>query len=197
MNELQIFKNGEFGEVRNLIGNHPRYTGFRVIDGFDNLYCISPYGEILSPSHIDKAGKLRKLRRLTPQVTKKGYLRIGLMKDGIQGRYFVHRLVAKTFIKNNLDKKEVNHIDGNKLNNHFSNLEWCTTKENIQHSYDTGIRVGTNHVGERNNKAKLNEKQVKEIINSAEPIKHLAIKFNVSKSCIYKIKQRKTWSYVK
>lgn len=52
----------------------------------------------------------------------------------------VHRLVAKTFIPNLENKKEVNHKDGNGLNNNLDNLEWVTNSENQKHSYKNGFR---------------------------------------------------------
>jgi hypothetical protein len=51
----------------------------------------------------------------------------------------VHRIVAELFVPNPFNKKEVNHIDGNKLNNHRKNLEWCTRIDNMQHAWRTGL----------------------------------------------------------
>lgn len=94
-----------------------------------HIYSINECGQIKG-----REGKL-----LTPKVDRYGYLCIGLMK-GDKRRTFttVHRLVAKVFIENTENKPCVNHIDGNKLNNHVSNLEWCTVLENNRHS----IRIG-------------------------------------------------------
>lgn len=49
--------------------------------------------------------------------------------------HYIHRLVALAFIPNPMQWPEINHIDGNKANNNANNLEWCTHKENVQHSY--------------------------------------------------------------
>lgn len=203
MNELITIRTNENGQAvsaRDLheikIGNESKPIGFRIINGYDNLYCINPFGDIVSPSYTDRSGALRMPRIIIPIETRKGYLRVALNKNGIQRRVYVHRLVAETFIENKWNKPQVNHIDGDKKNNHVSNLEWCTNKENIVHSYKVGLRKGTNHVGERNTMAKLTEEEVTEIINSKESVGSLSYKFKISTSCIYKIRQRKRWGHL-
>lgn len=169
------------------------FIDFKVIKGYDNLYCINPDGIVVSPSYVDKAGKFRKMKFLSIKKRGKGYSCVGLMKDGKQKSVSIHRLVAENFISNQYDKPQVNHIDGNKENNNVDNLEWVTNKENIIHSYKSGLREGTCHVGERNNMAKLTEKRVKEILASEKSASYLAKIYGVSISCIYKIRQGARW----
>lgn len=71
---------------------------------------------------------------------KDGYPRVHLHKNKKSIHYMVHRLVAKTFILNPENKPQVNHINGVKHDNRVENLEWCTTNENRQHAYDTGLQ---------------------------------------------------------
>jgi len=59
-------------------------------------------------------------------------------------RYRVHRLVAQLFLEPDASRPYVNHIDGNKLNNHVSNLEWCTDAENRAHAVRMGIAGSAN-----------------------------------------------------
>jgi hypothetical protein len=66
---------------------------------------------------------------------KNGYFRIRLNGK----KYSIHRLIAETFIPNPDNKPEVNHKDGNKLNNHISNLEWVTHSENTKHAFKMGL----------------------------------------------------------
>lgn len=87
-------------------------------------YAINSKGEIINTS------------TMTYKKTEihEGYERVTFVCNGKRTRYKVHRLVAKYFVPNPYNKDIVNHIDEDKLNNNFSNLEWCTTQENIKHS---------------------------------------------------------------
>lgn len=70
-----------------------------------------------------------------------GYLSVFLRVDKKQTTFSVHRLVALMFVDNPHGKHQVNHKDGDKLNNAYKNLEWATRSENMQHMYDTGLKT--------------------------------------------------------
>ena len=93
------------------------------IKDFPN-YEISSWGRVRN----------RKGQIMIPYKNHKGYLKIALCKDGIRYKRRIHRLVAQTFIPNPYNLPEVNHIDGNKENNSFSNLEWVTGEQNREHA---------------------------------------------------------------
>lgn len=102
---------------------------YACIDGFPD-YLVTSKGRVLSLKH----GKLEEKRQFT---SGQGYKRIEISKNGNNFKFQVHRLVAQAFIPNPDNKPQVNHIDENKINNHVSNLEWMTAKENT--NYGTGI----------------------------------------------------------
>lgn len=76
-------------------------------------------------------------KELTYAVNNRGYKSVGIRRK----THMVHRLVAQAFIPKPEGKDYVNHKDGNKLNNHVDNLEWCTIAENNQHARDNGLHV--------------------------------------------------------
>jgi hypothetical protein len=79
---------------------------------------------------------------LTLTKQKSGYRYVMVTQtNGKPKNWRVHRLVAMLFIPNPSGLTEVNHIDGNKDNNHVSNLEWCTRSHNVKHSFDTGLKT--------------------------------------------------------
>ena len=81
----------------------------------------------------------KKGKPLKYSKNKKGYCHIITCINGKTTGHGVHRLVAEQFIENDdsINKTQVNHIDGNKLNNNVDNLEWITPKENIYHRINT------------------------------------------------------------
>lgn len=98
---------------------------WKEVPGF-SLYLCSSLGRIFS---------IRKKKLMQPFIQNSGYLCVDLRNKGEnRQRFLVHRIVALTFISNPSDKPNVNHIDGNKLNNSIDNLEWVTNSENILHA---------------------------------------------------------------
>ena len=73
--------------------------------------------------------------KMTPVEDKYGYLKLNFYKNGKRYNQSVHRVIAKTFIENPNNLPQVNHIDGNKLNNNVDNLEWCSISDNLKHSF--------------------------------------------------------------
>lgn len=130
---------------------------WKDIAGYGGLYEISNYGNVKSMGRVvrDSIGRVRNIKpkQLKPSITAKmhdkdtGYLEVRLTnKRGKSKNFLVHRLVAEAFIENNDNKQTVNHIDGNKLNNEVSNLEWATFGENNTHAIDNHLRRDNRYV---------------------------------------------------
>lgn len=117
---------------------------FKEIEGYENLYQISDQGTVKALGN----DRTRKDRILKPAKDKKGYLVVGLSKQGKLKTHRVHRLVAQAFIPNPQNLEQVNHKDEDKTNNQLTNLEWCT-------------RLYNNNYGTRNKRiAESRSKQV-------------------------------------
>lgn len=106
---------------------------WKPIEGTDGKYEVSNLGRVCTN------GKRPGVLTLTKQKSGYRYAMIQL-SNGKQKNCRVHRLVAEHFLPNPDNMKEVNHKDGNKDNNHVSNLEWCTRSHNVKHSFDTGLK---------------------------------------------------------
>lgn len=155
---------------------------------------------------ISNKGRVRRLTvsASTPKgyifpikITKSGYNRARLYKNGKPSYYFVHRLVLSAFIGKRSSKKwHVNHKNGNKLDNKLENLEYCTLQDNFKHA----VRLGLTAKGERNSKSKITEKQVKQFrklyylqgFSSVE----IARRFNLKSSLVNKCVNGETWSHI-
>lgn len=118
---------------------HDFYTEkkeFVPLKGYENEYSIAKDGRILS--------------KLTDQyvrtsIDSNGYLKVTLWKDGARQTARVHILVAQQFIPNPDNLPVINHIDGDKTNPNYTNLEWCTQQENVQHAFRTGLTTKTSN----------------------------------------------------
>lgn len=108
--------------------------------GRESTHNISSFGRIKKLA-VCINGQIKPERVLVSSVHPKGYLRIFIKYKGEKGvSYFIHRLVALAFLPILPDKPHVNHSNGDKKNNHYSRLEWCTNLENIEHSFKIGLR---------------------------------------------------------
>lgn len=115
---------------------------WKDIPEFEGRYQASSLGRIRSIQ--DNHGNYREHIRAT-WVSSKGYVYVQLFVKDVRHNVSVHHAVASAFIPNPENKKTVNHIDGNKQNNHVTNLEWNTQSENLKHAHATGLKKGQEH----------------------------------------------------
>lgn len=127
-------------------------------------------------------------RHVKPQKNGKGYYRVS-----IGGRLqFVHRLVATKYVPNPNNLPQVNHKDGNKLNNCADNLEWVTNQQNRDHAVEEKLHT----MGENCSWSKLTQEQVSFIRKHTELTSpELSKIFNVAASTIRVIRQGRSWKY--
>jgi hypothetical protein len=172
----------------------------KQIENFKN-YFVDETGNVFS----NRQGKLKKL---SPILTKYGYYEVTLCAEK-QVRKKVHRLVAEAFIPNPENKPQINHINGIKTDNKVENIEWSTSKENINHARKTGLNnskpstiniknLRRNGNGEENSRAILTEKDVLEIRNNStsKSYKELSQQYGVKVGTIYQIVKRLRWTHI-
>lgn len=159
---------------------------WKEIKGFKD-YKISNYGRIFS---------LKSNKYLSLQKNKYGYLKVSLWLNGKSYSFLVHRLVALHFIPNRNKKyNQVNHIDGNKINNKYNNLEWVDNAHNQIHAYKNGLK-NSNAVKKSNSK-KIRCIETGEIFTSiTQASKKLKInRNNISNSCYGNTKNTKGFHF--
>lgn len=171
------------------------YDQYRKVipDGFkrygNTRYAVNEYGDIIN---------LETRLVLKQKLNKKGYLQVDLNPT-----ITVHKVVANTFLDKKDGNLQVNHKDGNKLNNTVENLEWVTPKENMIHASRNGLINVTKHKlnakGENNNSAKLKEEDIlniKKLLKDGYKDKYIANLYNVSRSNITMIRLNRSWKHV-
>ena len=123
------------------------YESWAPIKGLERYFLVSNYGKIISLSRIYPLGKhklpcVKPERELTNRIVRGYYYVMLEVSDGrikIRRNIRVARLVASHFIRKPKEKEQVNHIDGNRLNDRADNLEWVSCSENMKHAFRLGL----------------------------------------------------------
>lgn len=130
-------------------------------------------------------------RKIKGSVDNKGYRRLKINGRSVRE----HRLIAMKFIPNPENKPQVNHIDGDKLNNHPSNLEWATNSENQKHAYR--LKLNVSKVKEDNHNSKLTIEKVREYRSrhkNGESIKSIQRDCGLAYNTVWLMIKNKTWT---
>jgi len=149
------------------------------IAGHEGDYSVTTDGEVFS--------FIKGYRKRLKSGKVHGHLVVDIRANGCGSSYYVHHLVLTTFVSCKPNGLECRHLDGNPKNNVISNLAWGTRREN---TFDKA-----RHGGKINCKQKLIFSEVLRVRNGSEKIKDLAKEFNVTRSCLYKIRAGKNRLY--
>lgn len=164
---------------------------WRSISALDGYYEVSSLGRVrrAKPGPPSRVGKI-----LRPALNRRGnYWQIATCIARVQRTHKVHQLVAEAFCGPRPSAKcEVNHIDGNRLNNRADNLEWTTRTQNLIHAYAHGLQPS--RAGTRNVRARLSLEQVMFIRASNAASSALASMFGVHISTVQRVRSRTSWT---
>lgn len=162
-----------------------KYARYKI-DGKETDYYVLDSGEVYSTKH-------NKFKKIKPQKQKHGYMLVHLHVNNKSVYKWLHRMVAETFIPNPENKPEVNHKDGDKENNDVSNLEWNTSKENIDHAFENELRK----CGEDSSHAKITNDDARKIcellVENKKTMNEIAKEVGCSVTTVFNIKKKKNW----
>lgn len=158
------------------------------------IYLVDPEGMIWKRAPTSNGRHVRMVKFSTHRPSGRVYFNMTF--EGKTKSVLVNRVVALALIPNPNNYPDVNHIDGNKANNHPSNLEWNSRSQNEKHAFRTGLKATR---GSQNSNAKLTAQQVLEIRvrrNAGATYDLLAHDFGVSSATVRSIVERKTWKHL-
>lgn len=162
------------------------------VEDFEGRFMITDFGRLFSIN-----GRWKGVKLMQPYIGKaEGYYITNLRMKPKRETVRIHQLVGISFVDNLDNKPQLNHKDGNKLNNHYANLEWCTIAENIEHA----VRIGLIDIkGEKHHNAKLKDSDIQLIFDLRRQgfiMKDIGIKFRVSRRTIGDVLNRNLWTHV-
>lgn len=158
---------------------------WRPVVGYEGFYSVSSLGRVRSE---------RRDLIMKPGLAER-YLHVVLSRNGKGHTKTVHTIVAAAFLGPRPKGAEVNHRDGNRMNNAADNLEYCTASENTQHA----VRLGIKPRGEKHGRAKLtdaNALAVIEEIKAGLPVREIAARFGISRTTVWKLRTGYSWKHL-
>ena len=163
---------------------------WKTVKDYEGKYHVSSIGRVKSTI---KGGE----KILKPRTAPNGYLHVAFYKTSRVTCHRVHRLVAMAFIPNPNELPQINHIDGNKLNNLAENLEWCNARYNQLHAIALGLV--TYDVGEAHHMTPFKNEDIfaiREAYKNGDSQQRIADRYGVSQTSIHAIVVRKTWVHI-
>lgn len=179
---------------------------WRDIKGYEGKYQISNLGRVKTLPRVVYCAVSRNTKtRVLKEIIHKqcdngwGYKMVSFRVDGGKPKTkYIHKMVAECFLTRKEGDTQVNHIDGNKANNKAENIEWCTASQNLQHSFDIGLR--SSRKGEAVPQSKLTESNVlfirSEYSKGNITQDALAALFGVNPGTIGRVINKKRWKHI-
>lgn len=164
----------------------------RALD--QRIYYVDDEGNIWKNVYGQENRQIRMVKPSTHRQTGRVYFTMTF--EGITKSVLVNRMVAIALLPNPMNHPDVNHLDGNKANNHPSNLEWASRSENEKHAFRTGLKATR---GSQNSNAKLTAADVLAIRQKAADGASNAViakEYGVSPATIQAVVLKKTWSHL-
>lgn len=164
------------------------------IPGYEGLYSVSNFGRIRRDSACRSTFSGRILK---PNTTKDGYKTVELSAHSGAVKVRVHVIVLAAFVGPVPNGYETNHVDFDRANNKFENLEYVTHKENCRHSQHT--RTASLPRGEKHYQAKLTEHDVRDIRDKFAnhvSLKEICTQYTMSSRTIRSVLRKKSWAHV-
>jgi hypothetical protein len=167
------------------------------VEGYEGSYEVSSLGRIRALPRTSQTGMTLDAREVILSAHSAGYLKCGLRREGKTRTHFAHRIAARAFLGPAPEGREdVNHKDGNKRNNHISNLEWASRQENCAHAIETGLspaQGGTHYLASMSNEVAL---EVRAWLNAGARICDIARFYEISRNPIRMMKYGRGWKSI-